>query len=196
MRDEKGDMRSTNPDERATQPPPEQVLWTEFQNDGSGSRHYGEGKEGVSAKYGVDEEFDKVFDATFVPAHANKELVFNYHDPDEGGKGTLVTADLLFNLPAKQQYEKSPESATTGILTRLFTLINGTGPSQIKWQRYFIWYAISAGDRKGFGKSVKEIEGWSFDRIVPCHGNVVRENGRALFRSVFDWHLSDGKKGA
>lgn len=57
----------------------------------------------------VDEEFDKEFQYEFVDAHPNKELVF-FHKTSK----TLIEADLLFNLPATEQYSRTGIDATTG----------------------------------------------------------------------------------
>lgn len=136
----------------------------------------------------VDEAFDKEFDIEFVDAHANKELVFN-HRPTR----TLIEADLMFNLPATEQFSKSGESPTTGLLTRLFNAINNTQGTPT-WQRRIIWYGISAGDRTGFNESVSRIAKWDFERIVPCHGDVIEQNGNGIFQKVMQWHLDAAKQ--
>ncbi|KAF2155729.1 hypothetical protein K461DRAFT_318423 [Myriangium duriaei CBS 260.36] len=137
----------------------------------------------------VDAEFDKEFEYTYVHAHANKELVFN-HKPTK----TLIEADFMFNLPATEQMSKTGISPTQGHLTRLFIALNNTQGSAI-WHKRFIWYALSARDRPGFNKSVSIIDGWDFKRIIPCHGDVIEDNGKDVFRKVFEWHLqAAGKK--
>ncbi|KAF2456321.1 hypothetical protein BDY21DRAFT_346781 [Lineolata rhizophorae] len=135
----------------------------------------------------VDEDFDTAFDYEFVASHANKELVFNYK-PER----TLIEADLLFNLPAKEQFSKSKDSPTAGILTKLFTALNGTSGSGGA-QKRFIWYAISSGDRTGFSKSVSKIASWDFDRIIPCHGDVIETGGKGIFEKIMQWHLDMAK---
>ncbi|KAK4550089.1 hypothetical protein LTR36_003056 [Oleoguttula mirabilis] len=139
--------------------------------------------------FSVSEEFDKEFDMEYVHAHANQELVFN-HKPSR----TLIEADLLFNLPATEQHSKTGGSATSGILTRLFCAVNSTKGTAI-WQKRFIWYAISAGDRTGYNKSVSKIAKWDFERIVPCHGDVIETGGKGIFEKVMAWHLEAARKG-
>ncbi|KAI9712090.1 MAG: hypothetical protein M1820_001799 [Bogoriella megaspora] len=131
----------------------------------------------------VDPDFDAEFDYEFVDAHANKELVFN-HRPDK----TLIEADLLFNLPATEQYSKTGESATSGIYTKLFSGINSTQGTAI-WQKRFIWYAISSSNRSSFNKSIGKINKWDFDRIIPCHGDTIESGGKGIFQKVMEWHL-------
>ncbi|KAL9043648.1 MAG: hypothetical protein Q9214_003172 [Letrouitia sp. 1 TL-2023] len=135
----------------------------------------------------VDDEFDREFDYEYVPSHANKELVF-CHRPDK----TLIQADLFFNLPANEQYSKTTEKATDGLATRFFTGFQNT-VGKATWQKRFIWYVASSANRKDFAESVRKIEGWDFDRIVPCHGDVIEQGGKGVFRKVLEWHLS-GKK--
>lgn len=133
----------------------------------------------------IGDDFDADFDVEYVPAHPNKELVFLYR-PDR----VLIQADLMFNLPAEEQYSRVPERArpTLGLLGRLFESVQST-QGEARGMKRFLWYAISAMDRKGFNESVRRIEGWDFDTIVPCHGETIVGNGKEVFRRVFEWHL-------
>lgn len=131
----------------------------------------------------IDPDFDAEFNYEYVGSHTNKELVF-YHKPD----GTLIQADMFFNLPANEQYSKTGISASSGILTKIFTGFQNTkGPAT--WQKRFIWYIASSGDREGFARSVKNIASWDFDRVIPCHGDVIENGGKGIFKKVMDWHL-------
>jgi hypothetical protein len=138
---------------------------------------------GDKASFGVDRDFDADFEYEFVHAHVNKELVFCYK-PER----VLIEADLLFNLPATEQYSRAEESATDGFLTRLFTGLNNTQGDAI-WQRRLVWYLASGADRKEFARSVKRIDGWDWDVLIPCHGDVIESGGKEIFRKVMAWHL-------
>ncbi|KAK4565393.1 hypothetical protein LTR86_004010 [Recurvomyces mirabilis] len=107
---------------------------------------------------------------------------------------TLIEADLMFNLPATEQFSRTGVSATSGVLTRIVNAINTTHGSAI-WQKRLLWYALSASDRTGFNRSMGKIAGWDFDRIVPCHGDVIEKGGKGVFEKVFSWHLEALKKG-
>ncbi|KAI9835344.1 MAG: hypothetical protein M1838_005328 [Thelocarpon superellum] len=131
----------------------------------------------------IGEEFDSDFDYEYVGSHGNKEIVFNYK-PDK----TLIQADLLWNLPATEQYSRAGESATTGILSSIFSALLTTSGSAI-WQKRFSWYAASGKDRPGFNASVQRIATWDFTKIIPCHGDVIEIDGNAVFKKVFAWHL-------
>ena len=131
----------------------------------------------------VDPEFDHEFNYEYVGSHANKELVF-CHKPDRA----LIEADMMFNLPANEQYSRSKERPTHGLLTRFFIRFQSTSGAAT-WQKRFLWYAASMSDRPDFNRSVKKINSWDFDKIIPCHGDVIESNGKGIFQKVFEWHI-------
>lgn len=131
----------------------------------------------------VDPEFDREFNYEYVGSHANKELVF-CHKPDRA----LIEADMMFNLPANEQYSRSNERPTEGLLTRFFITFQST-VGAATWQKRFLWYAASMKDRPDFNRSVQKINRWDFEKIIPCHGDVIESNGKGVFQKVFEWHL-------
>lgn len=140
------------------------------------------------ADFEVDPAFDREFDYEYVGSHGNRELIF-FHKPDK----TLIEADLMFNLPATEQYSKTREGATSGMLTKLFVgLMSAEGTAL--WQKRFLWYAASVKDRRGFNKSIRKIDTWDFQRIIPCHGDVIESGAKAIFKNVFEWHLNAAAK--
>ena len=135
----------------------------------------------------IDPEFDSEFDYEYVGSHANKELVF-CHKPDK----TVIEGDMMFNLPAREQFSKTNEDSTSGLWTRLFIgMQNTVGPAT--WQKRFLWYIASSGDRKGFNQSAQKIASWEFDRIIPCHGDVIETGAKGIFKTVFEWHLQGNR---
>lgn len=135
----------------------------------------------------VSEEFDRDFDYEYVPDHPNKELAFLYK-PEK----TLIVADLLFNAPPTEQYSRTGLAADRGIFTKLFHKIQSTQGNAI-WQKRFLWYAASASNRPRFNKSASRIASWDFNRIIPCHGDVIENNARGVFKNVFEWHLNNNQ---
>ncbi|KAM7212611.1 hypothetical protein V8F06_011988 [Rhypophila decipiens] len=136
----------------------------------------------------VSPEFDADFEYEYVDAHPNKELVF-FYKPDK----VLIEADLMFNLPAEEQYSRMPESEkpkNAGFLAKAFMGAQST-EGDAKWMKRFIWYALSRGDRTGFNESVKRIGKWDFETIVPCHGETIVGGGKAVFEKVFEAHLKN-----
>ncbi|EME79078.1 uncharacterized protein MYCFIDRAFT_190127 [Pseudocercospora fijiensis CIRAD86] len=136
----------------------------------------------------VDPPFDSEFQTEYVWSHTNKELIF-HHKPSR----TLIEADLLFNLPATEQFSKTSTSANTGLLTKLVIGLQNTQGTAI-WQKRLLWYALSATDRGEFNESMKRISEWGFERIVPCHGDVIERDGKGVFEKVMEWHLEAAKK--
>lgn len=136
----------------------------------------------------IDPDFDREFDYEYVGSHANKELVFN-HQPNR----TLITADMVFNLPAYEQYSRTGVAATEGLLTKFFTSFQNTRGAAT-WQQRFVWYVASKDDREGFGRSCRTIASWDFDRLIPCHGDVIETAGKGIFQKVMAWHLKGKNK--
>lgn len=136
----------------------------------------------------VSEEFDAEFDWEYVPSHANKEILF-HHRPTR----TLIEADYLFNSPSTEQFSKTGVDAESGIFTKIFGALTSTQGKALAQQR-MIWWGTSAGDRKGFAASTARIDKWDFDRIVPCHGDVIESGGKEVFRKVLAWHLELARK--
>jgi hypothetical protein len=135
----------------------------------------------------VTEEFDREFDYEFVDSHPNKEIVF-HHKPSR----TLIEADVLFNLPAMEQYSKSGVDPSSGVLSKLATTLQSTHGTAI-WQKRIQWYLFSKADRPGFNRSMQRINTWDFVNLVPCHGDSLVGDGKSVFQKVMGWHL-EGKK--
>jgi len=130
----------------------------------------------------ITPEFDAEFSYEYVHAHANKELVF-FHKPTR----TLIQADLIFNLPATEQFSKTSEDPTSGILTRLFSAMMNTRGDML-WQKRLLWYATGAKDRAAFAESAKRMAAWGeFERMIPCHGDVVERGGSRILNQATAW---------
>ncbi|KIV94104.1 hypothetical protein PV10_05259 [Exophiala mesophila] len=129
----------------------------------------------------ISPEFDQEFSTEFFHSHVNKELVF-LHKPTK----TMIEADLLFNLPATEQYSKTGLDPRSGFLTKLFVGIQNT-KGNMTWQKRFLWYGASSKDRAGFTESVKRINTWDYDRIIPCHGEVIETGGKATMNTATEW---------
>jgi Domain of unknown function (DUF4336) len=137
----------------------------------------------------ISEEFDDEFEYEYIHSHASNELVY-YHKPTK----TMIEADFIFNLPAHEQYSKSGESATSGILTKLFTSLMNTKNEAI-WQRRFIWYLAGAKDRVGFSESINRMKRWDLQRIIPSHGDVMESGAQGVFDNITLWYREGhGKK--
>lgn len=136
----------------------------------------------------IGDEFDADFDYEYVDGHANRELVFLYR-PER----VLIEADLMFNLPAVEQYSRAPEAdrKAAGITNRLFQHAQSTA-GDATWMKRFNWY-LASKDRASVNESVKRIAAWDFTTLIPCHGDVLEGNGKEVFDKVFKWHLEAKK---
>jgi hypothetical protein len=135
----------------------------------------------------ITPEFDDEFAYEYFHSHTNKELVF-LHKPSR----TMIEADLLFSLPATEQYSKSGINPHSGILTKLFGGIMNTRGDMV-WQRRFLWYAAGSADRGAFADSARRIKQWDYDRIIPCHGDVIETGGKGIMDKALAW-FTEGKR--
>ncbi|KAM4065151.1 nuclear protein Qri2/Nse4 [Hirsutella rhossiliensis] len=133
-------------------------------------------------------DFDADFAYEYVDGHTNLELVFLYK-PER----VLIEADLMFNLPATEQYSRASDEdkKAAGIADSLFHGVQSTA-GDAKWMRRFNWY-LAARDRASFNDSIKLIDTWDFATIIPCHGDVLEGDAKEVFRKVFKWHLEAAK---
>ncbi|KAH7175505.1 beta-lactamase-like protein [Dactylonectria macrodidyma] len=135
----------------------------------------------------ISDEFDADFEYEYVNAHANLELVF-FYKPDR----VLIEADLLFNLPATEQYSKVPaaDKPADGFLGRLFAGVQDI-QGDARWIKRVNWYAVK--DRESFNESMRRIDQWDFTTLIPCHGDVIEGDAKQTFQKVFEWHLKGTK---
>jgi len=119
------------------------------------------GKDPAGTTYGYEGEIVGHYFSGF----ENKDVAFLHI-----ASKTLIEADLLFNLPAREQYSKSKESATTWV-----PFVGSLSP----------WKRIHRTMLKSLGKGVvamkedaKIVASWDFDRVIPCHGDVIETRGK------------------
>ncbi|KAK3298358.1 uncharacterized protein B0H64DRAFT_73337 [Chaetomium fimeti] len=139
----------------------------------------------------VGEDFGRDFEMEYFAGHPNREVVFLWKP-----EGVVVQADLVFNLPATEQYSRVPEAERPrlGVLGKVFSSFQTTAGDALGMKR-FLWYVASRNDRAGFDESVARMARWEFDTIVPCHGETIVGDGKAVFEKVFAWHLEGKGKG-
>ena len=146
-------------------------------------------REQPSSPQSIAPDFDADFGLVYFDMHPNKEIVLFYR-PDS----VLIQADLMFNLPAIEQYERVDASQRTGapghanFLNRLFCSFMKT-EGDVTWARRFQWYAASKANRPRFSEAVQVVDGWPFEIMIPCHGETIEHDAKATFRKVFQWHL-------
>lgn len=120
----------------------------------------------------MPEEFAKEFEAVYINAHRNKELVL-YHTPTK----SMITADLFVNMPAVEQYKDSGMSSTSG-----FSYIN----HYMGVDSAFLKSAISVLlNKEKAMPGLKIIGEWPMDRIIMCHGEIIEQNANEKFSKFF-----------
>ncbi|KAL7411000.1 hypothetical protein BDY24DRAFT_398301 [Mrakia frigida] len=124
------------------------------------------GLAGPAEKAGFEEEIE----SCYFKSHANKDLAF-LHKPS----GTLIEADVLFNLPATEQHPGSGH----GILGSL----NGHMAPGTTMHKKMI-AGIASSDKHAFGVAAAIVAGWSWDRLIPCHGDVLETGGKNAWTST------------
>ncbi|KAF7974990.1 hypothetical protein HWV62_10747 [Athelia sp. TMB] len=130
---------------------------------------YGSDPEGT--KYGFENEID----ACYFSGFANKDVAW-LHKPSK----TLVEADLLFNLPGKEQYSKTKASPKV-------PLIGSLDPFG-KLHKHFVYG--QGKDIKAMVRDAKTVASWDFERIIPCHGDVIEERGHDAWVAAYSKYLS------
>lgn len=145
-------------------------------------------KRTYEGKFGsLPAEFAEEFDVEYFHTHGNKDIAF-LHKRDGG---TLIEADLLFNLPAKEQYAASDIDPSSGILTKIAMYFTSLPPNNAEalGQKRFNWWALGSKDRKAYAESAKVVSGWQFERIIPCHGDVIEKDAKKIWDNVYGWFL-------
>ncbi|CAK7273459.1 hypothetical protein SEPCBS119000_005668 [Sporothrix epigloea] len=138
-------------------------------------------------------DFDADFGLVYFDMHPNKEVVLLYKP-----ENVLIEADLMFNLPAIEQYQRVDPATRHGmpghanLINRLFQTIMRT-EGNLVWARRFQWYIASKSDRARFNEGLQVVDSWPFETIIPCHGETIETDAKKVFRRVFAWHFANIK---
>lgn len=116
---------------------------------------------------GTTYSFESDIQHCYFPGHQNKEVVF-FHPTSK----TLIEADLLFNLPCNEQYSKTSSSGKVPVIGSLLQPFGAL-------HKKFAW--ATGIDKEAMKRHCKIVAGWDFERIIPCHGDVVEKNGKEAF---------------
>jgi hypothetical protein len=160
------------------------------------------GKSPIDTKYGFEDEIQSRYFATF----NNKDMVFCHKDSK-----TLIAVDLLFNLPCNEQYKNAPGGKVNTWVPFYGSLAKKFSPES-KTHQGFLWNTSAMHDlapnektpgssastteerRKRFAKDAEEVASWDFEKIIPCHGDVIENGGKQAWLSAFARFLTpDGK---
>ncbi|KIY72993.1 hypothetical protein CYLTODRAFT_417504 [Cylindrobasidium torrendii FP15055 ss-10] len=124
------------------------------------------GKDPSGTQYGFEDEIQHCY----FPAFPAKDVVF-LHTPSK----TLLEADLLFNLPATEQYSKVQDQGETPLV----------GNELCSSWLQSILSSLAGQDKEEMTRDAQTVNGWDFDRIVPCHGDVLETGGKKAWADGF-----------
>ncbi|KAH9941106.1 uncharacterized protein BXZ73DRAFT_75081 [Epithele typhae] len=124
------------------------------------------GKDPEGTKYGFEDDIQHLYFSGF----RNKDAAFLHR-----ASKSLIVADLIFNLPATEQY------STTGSSGR-FPIFGDMNPFS-SFHKNFLWMA--GVDKEAMKRDATIVSGWNFDRIIPCHGDVIETNGKEAWKAAF-----------
>jgi len=130
------------------------------------------GKDPVGTKYGFEDEIKSCFFSGFV----NKDVAF-FHAASK----TLIQADLLFNLPCTEQYSNSKSSGSVPLISSYLN-------PHTYLHRQFLW--MTGKDKAAMTRDAQTVASWDFDRIIPCHGNVIETGGKQAWTDAYQWYLN------
>lgn len=43
-------------------------------------------------------------------------------------------------------------------------------------------------------RDARIVSGWDFDRLIPCHGEVVETGAKKMWNDHYAWYLEEGKQ--
>ncbi|KAJ6511346.1 hypothetical protein C8R47DRAFT_1296193 [Mycena vitilis] len=128
------------------------------------------GRDPPETKYGFEDEIE----SCYFSGVKNKDVVF-FHSASK----TLIEADLIFNLPCTEQYSKTTSSGR-------IPLIGTFNPST--WLDSKLASSI-ARDKRAMERDAKTVADWDFDRIIPCHGDVIESGGKQAWLTAFKAYI-------
>jgi len=129
------------------------------------------GRDSPDTKYGFEDEITPCF----FSGVRNKEVAFHHVDSK-----TLVVADLLFHFPATEQYSNASRKP--------FLLKFGLGLNPTGWLHQRVLSSFSV-DREAVKDDAKTVASWNFNRIIPCHGDVIENKANEAWRSAYAAYL-------
>ncbi|KAJ3512012.1 hypothetical protein NMY22_g15462 [Coprinellus aureogranulatus] len=128
------------------------------------------GRDPLSTRYGFEEDIEHCYFSGF----RNKDVAFLHKDSK-----SLIQADLLMNLPPREQYAKAKS-------TPLLSAISRMNPST--WAHPHMTWSLGV-DIEAMRRDAKTVSDWDFTRIIPCHGDVIEVDAKKAWNTVFQKFL-------
>ncbi|WVR04814.1 hypothetical protein IAU60_001826 [Kwoniella sp. DSM 27419] len=131
---------------------------------------FGPKSDGATKKYGFEPEIS----LHEVSSHVNHELTAIHHP-----SGTLLQADMLFNLPPTEQYSRN------GGIPSLMKLAGGGKTMSPGGKVHDVMASGVTKDKSLIQKELAPINAAKWDRIIPCHGDVIETGGKVAWDQVW-----------
>ncbi|KAF9003371.1 hypothetical protein BDQ17DRAFT_1305718 [Cyathus striatus] len=127
------------------------------------------GRDPPNTQYGFEDEVKHCYFSGF----KNKDVAF-FHPASK----SLIEADLLLNLPCNEQYSKSKPPRS----------FSWTDINPKSWLHPRIVWSLGT-DKEAMKRDAKTVAGWDFERIIPCHGDVIETGGKKAWEEVYKFYL-------
>jgi len=127
--------------------------------------------QGSENKFGFEQDITACYFSGF-----SKKDVAWLHVPSQ----TLIVADLIFNLPANEQYSKSRSRSKVPFIGKF-------SPKE-DFHKTFVWN--EGKDKEAMRKDAKTVAEWKFQRIIICHGDVIEDDAVTVWKTVYSKYLA------
>ncbi|KAI0790430.1 hypothetical protein C8Q75DRAFT_115771 [Abortiporus biennis] len=128
--------------------------------------------------YGVDDPkfgFEEDIDSLYFSGFSKKDVAW-LHKPSK----SLIVADLIFNLPANEQYSKSKSSPKVAFFFPKFEPYS-------KFHQDFVWK--EGKNKEAMKTAAKTVATWDFERIIMCHGDVIEKDAKKAWETAYARYL-------
>lgn len=151
------------------------------------------GRDAPTTQYGYESELVPQYFPTF----ANKDVAFLHKDSK-----TLITADLLFNLPCNQQYRNTPSGKATSWIPGVIWFSKLFNPYAAFHKSFLGSAGIANGipgvanggstdeRKKNFAEAASTVASWDFRRIIMLHGDIIENHGQEAWKTAFSKYLN------
>ncbi|KIJ63219.1 hypothetical protein HYDPIDRAFT_113833 [Hydnomerulius pinastri MD-312] len=125
------------------------------------------GRDTPETEYGFEDDIKHCYFSGF----RNKDVAFLHV-----ASKSLIEADLLLNLPATEQYSKASSWIPQATLK----------PNS--WAHQKVIRGVTT-DVEAMKRDARTVASWDFDRIIPCHGDVIEHDGNKAWRDAYKFFI-------
>ncbi|TCD67127.1 hypothetical protein EIP91_000467 [Steccherinum ochraceum] len=119
--------------------------------------------------------FESDIQHCYFSGYSSKDVAF-FHPESK----TMIQGDLFMNLPATEQYSKTGSSGRIPIFGGFLA------PGSWLQKKIPGWLG---SDKEAMRRDVKTTMGWDFERIIPCHGDILEKDAKAAWRAAYHMYL-------